>query len=162
MEIFVFGSNLAGRHGAGAALEAKKRWGAIYGRGEGLQGQSYALPTKDATPWPDRPKTLSLEIIREKIVDFLEFAQLRSDLTFRMTRIGCGAGRLQGPPDRSDVPGRATEHHLSNGMAALPRPTQSSLRRSSACLLHNQLSPSSEPGTLTTSRNGRLAFFPTS
>ena len=90
MDIFVFGSNLAGRHGAGAALDAKKRWGAIYGRGEGLQGQSYALPTKDATPWPDPPKTLSLEIIREKIVDFLEFAQLRSDLTFRMTRIGCG------------------------------------------------------------------------
>ena len=162
MEIFVFGSNLAGRHGAGAALDAKKRWGAIYGRGEGLQGQSYALPTKDATPWPDRPKTLSLEIIREKIVDFLEFAQLRSDLTFRMTRIGCG---LAGFKDHEIAPmfrGRATEHHLSNGMAALPRPTQSSLRRSSACLLHNQLSPSSEPGTLTTSRNGRRAFFPMS
>jgi len=90
MEIFVFGSNLAGRHGAGAALEAKKHWGAIYGRGEGLQGQSYAIPTKDRTPWPEKPKTLSLDLIREKVVDFLEFAQLRSDLTFRMTRIGCG------------------------------------------------------------------------
>ena len=160
MEIFVFGSNLAGRHGAGAALEAKKRWGAIYGRGEGLQGQSYALPTKDATPWPDRPKTLSLEIIREKIVDFLEFAQLRSGPDLPMTRIGCGLGRLQGPPDRSHVPGRAlrTSSFLRNGCLTLTDAKPPDV--DSACLLHNQL-PSSEPGTLTTARNGRLGFLPT-
>jgi hypothetical protein len=56
MEIFVFGSNLAGRHGAGAALAALKDHGAIYGRGEGLQGQSYAIPTKDRTPWPSNQR----------------------------------------------------------------------------------------------------------
>ena len=55
MEIFVFGSNLAGRHGAGAALAALKDHGAIYGCGEGIQGQSYAIPTKDRTPWPSKP-----------------------------------------------------------------------------------------------------------
>jgi hypothetical protein len=46
--VFVFGSNLAGRHGKGAALHARQHCGAIYGQGEGLQGRSYAIPTKDA------------------------------------------------------------------------------------------------------------------
>jgi hypothetical protein len=45
--VFVFGSNLAGRHGRGAALEAAQKWGAVYGVGEGRTGDSYALPTKD-------------------------------------------------------------------------------------------------------------------
>ena len=144
-------------------LSAKKRWGAIYGRGEGLQGQSYALPTKDRNSLAGSdPKTLSLEIIRGEDCRLprIRPASIRPDLPHDPYRLR--VGRLQGPRDRSHVPGRATEHHLSNGMAALPRPTQSRLKRSSACLLHNQLSPSSEPGTLTTSRNGRLAFFPMS
>ena len=55
MSIFVFGSNLAGRHGAGAALYARQYRGAIYGKGVGLQGNSYAIPTKDFNI-----KTLSL------------------------------------------------------------------------------------------------------
>lgn len=46
-DIFVFGSNLAGRHGAGSALEALKKHGAIYGQGVGRQGNSYAIPTND-------------------------------------------------------------------------------------------------------------------
>ena len=84
-EIFVFGSNLAGRHGKGAALYARQHHGAIYGRGEGLQGNSYAIPTKD-----ERIQTLSLDRITEHVVTFIEFALSRPDLTFRVTPIGCG------------------------------------------------------------------------
>lgn len=83
--VFVFGSNLAGRHGAGAALWARQHRGAIYGRGEGIQGNSYAIPTKDANL-----KSLPLEIIANHIVYFLEFAYAHPELTFQLTPIGCG------------------------------------------------------------------------
>lgn len=83
--IFVFGSNLAGRHGAGAARHALAAWGAIYGQGEGLQGQSYAIPTKDM-----QIQTLSLEDIEGRVATFCEFALSRPDLTFELTAIGCG------------------------------------------------------------------------
>ena len=85
MSIFVFGSNLAGRHGKGAALHARQNCGAIYGQGEGLQGQSYAIPTKDA-----RLRTLPLGIIAVHINNFILFARSRPDLEFEVTRIGCG------------------------------------------------------------------------
>lgn len=85
MAIFVFGSNLAGRHGKGAALEAVKNHGAIYGRAFGLQGQSFAIPTKDA-----KLRSLSLVIIGLNIQVFLGFATARPDLTFMVTAIGCG------------------------------------------------------------------------
>lgn len=84
-EIFVFGSNLAGRHGKGAALHARKHHGAIYGRGEGLQGNSYAIPTKD-----DRIRTMPLSFIAERVAGFVEFALSHPHLTFRVTPIGCG------------------------------------------------------------------------
>lgn len=83
--IFVFGSNLAGRHGKGAALCAVRDHGAKYGQGEGFQGQSYAIPTKDA-----RLKSLPLERIKNGVDQFLAFARSRSDLRFQVTRIGCG------------------------------------------------------------------------
>ena len=67
-EVFVFGSNLSGRHGAGSALEARKRHGAIYGRGVGPQGASYAIPTKDRDL-----QTLPLEVIADYVRDFLAF-----------------------------------------------------------------------------------------
>lgn len=84
-EIFVFGSNLAGRHGKGAALQAKQKHGAIYGQGWGLQGDSYAIPTKD-----ERLQTLPLNLISLWVVRFLGTARYRPDLTFRLTAIGCG------------------------------------------------------------------------
>ena len=84
-EIFVFGSNLAGRHGKGAALFARQNRGAIYGRGEGLQGRSYAIPTKD-----ERLQTLPLDRIADHVVTFIEFALSHSHLSFRVTPIGCG------------------------------------------------------------------------
>ena len=85
MEIFVFGSNLAGRHGKGAALEAKKNWGAIYGQGTGLQGRSFAIATKDRFLKP-----LPLDMIWEGANEFLIHAHLSPDDRFKMTRIGCG------------------------------------------------------------------------
>jgi len=84
-EIFVFGSNLAGRHGKGAALYAKQYHGAEYGAGIGLTGNSYAVPTKD-----EHLKTLPLFIIKEYINDFKTFAEEHSELKFKVTRIGCG------------------------------------------------------------------------
>lgn len=83
--IFVFGSNLAGRHGRGAALAAKKYHGAIQGCGEGLQGNSYAIPTKDANLTP-----LSLKRIKECADRFLAFARAYPDLSFQLTAIGTG------------------------------------------------------------------------
>lgn len=85
MDIFVFGSNLAGIHGAGAAKFAKAHHGAIYGQGIGLQGRSYGIPTKDRFI-----NTLSLEDIRRHVTDFIAFAKSRPDLTFYVTPIGCG------------------------------------------------------------------------
>lgn len=83
--VFVFGSNLAGRHGKGAALWARQHRGAIYGRGEGYQGNSYAIPTKDANL-----RTLPLDDICNSVVSFLEFALSHPELTFQLTPIGCG------------------------------------------------------------------------
>ncbi len=84
-EIFVFGSNLAGRHGKGAALEAIKNHGAIYGIGIGLQGNSYAIPTKDYNI-----KTLPLDEIKFHVDFFIKFAEKNKHLTFLLTAIGCG------------------------------------------------------------------------
>jgi hypothetical protein len=92
-EIFVFGSNIAGRHGAGAAKFAHQNHGAIYYQGEGLQGESYAIPTKDGrnrANLMDRSQTLSLAIIARHIRTFVEFAVQRQDLRFNITAIGCG------------------------------------------------------------------------
>jgi len=83
--IFVFGSNLAGRHGRGAALYARQHHGAIYGQGDGLQGDSYAIPTKDA-----RLRTLPLADIKGYVEGFKTFAASRPDLLFKITPIGCG------------------------------------------------------------------------
>jgi len=83
--VFVFGSNLAGRHGKGAALEAFLMYGAIYGQGEGLQGQSYGIPTKDG-----KLKTLPLDVIEQHVIKFISFAKKNSDKTFYVTAIGCG------------------------------------------------------------------------
>ena len=85
MHIFVFGSNLAGRHGKGAALAARTEHGAVYGQGVGLQGNAYAIPTKD-----ERLRTLPLPVISMYVEDFRLFAIEHPELTFEVTRIGCG------------------------------------------------------------------------
>ncbi len=82
---FVFGSNLAGRHGKGAALAAKQRYGAVYGQGVGRQGNSYAIPTKDFNL-----KTMALQSIRHYVLEFEEYARENPDLDFMVTKVGCG------------------------------------------------------------------------
>ena len=79
-EIFVFGSNLKGMHGGGAAYIAYRKFGAIMGQGVGLQGQSYAIPTMQG----------GVETIRPYVDEFIWFAKQHPELTFLVTRIGCG------------------------------------------------------------------------
>jgi hypothetical protein len=83
--IFVFGSNLAGRHGKGSALEALQKHGAVYGHGEGRQGDSYGIPTKDR-----QLKTLPLAEIQVYVDRFLTYAREHPELTFDVCAIGCG------------------------------------------------------------------------
>jgi hypothetical protein len=85
-EIFVFGSNLSGIHGAGAAAHARKHYGAILGKGIGPQGQSYAIPTKDY----DVDTSLTLGQVDQYIIQFLQYARDNPGLRFRLTAIGCG------------------------------------------------------------------------
>ena len=79
-EIFVFGSNLQGNHAGGAAAIAEKMFGAIWGQGVGLQGQTYAIPTMHG----------GVEEIKPYVDEFMEFAKQNPNLTFLVTRIGCG------------------------------------------------------------------------
>lgn len=79
-EIFVFGSNLDGHHAGGAARVARRRFGAIMGQGVGLQGQSYAIPTMQG----------GVETIKPYVDEFIEFAKAHPEMTFLVTRIGCG------------------------------------------------------------------------
>ena len=79
-EIFVFGSNLAGAHGGGAARAARLHFGAVMGQGVGLQGRSYAIPTMQGGP----------ETIKPYVDDFILFAKQHPELTFLVTPIGCG------------------------------------------------------------------------
>lgn len=83
--VFVFGSNEAGRHGAGAAKAAVKYHGAIWGRGVGPQGNSYAIPTKDKNL-----KTLPLTTIEFHVKVFMWYAKQYPDTVFNLTAIGCG------------------------------------------------------------------------
>ncbi len=78
-EIFVFGSNGYGAHGAGAAAFAVAKFGAVNGQAEGLQGQSYAIDTMDG-----------FEVMAKQVERFVEFAQEHPELTFYVTEIGCG------------------------------------------------------------------------
>ena len=100
-EIFVFGSNLAGMHGGGAAWAAFKHFGAILGRGVGLQGQSYAIPTMQG----------GVETIKPYVDDFIAFAREHTEFFFYVTRIGCG---IAGFSDREIAPLFAAATALPN------------------------------------------------
>ena len=84
-EIFVFGSNRAGRHGAGAAKLAKNRFGAEYGVGRWMTGQCYAIPTKDF-----KLNVMPLEAIQAEVEIFSQFTRRRMDRIFLVTELGCG------------------------------------------------------------------------
>ena len=79
-QVFVFGSNLAGMHGGGAARIARLRFGAVMGKGVGMQGRSYAIPTMQG----------GTETIRPYVNDFIAYAKEHPELTFLVTPIGCG------------------------------------------------------------------------
>lgn len=83
--IFVFGSNLAGRHGAGAARHARLEHGAVYGEGEGRTGNAYAIPTLDGNLGK-----LQLHRIHRAVHEFIDYATAHPELTFLVTRVGCG------------------------------------------------------------------------
>ena len=83
--IFVFGSNLRGTHGRGAARFAFQYRNAVQGQGVGIQGQSYAIPTKD-----EKLRPLPLDAIQSHVRDFLIFAAESPVAQFQVTRIGCG------------------------------------------------------------------------
>ena len=104
-EIFVFGSNLAGAHGGGAARIAVEDFGAIWGQGVGLQGQSYAIPTMQG----------GVETIKPYVDEFIGFAKQHRELFFYVTRIGCG---IAGFRDEEIAPLFANAKKLEN--VALP------------------------------------------
>ncbi|MBR5477345.1 MAG: hypothetical protein IKV19_02765 [Bacteroidaceae bacterium] len=79
-EIFVFGSNLQGMHGGGAARVAHEKFGAVWGEGIGLQGESYAIPTMHG----------GVDAIAPYVNDFIAFAKEHPELKFLVTEIGCG------------------------------------------------------------------------
>ena len=90
-EVFVFGSNLHGHHAGGAAMAAVMKFGAIWGQGVGLQGQSYAIPTMQG----------GVETIKPYVDQFIDFAKRHTELFFYVTRIGCG---IAGFRDRDIAP----------------------------------------------------------
>ena len=100
-EIFVFGSNLKGMHGGGAAYIAYRKFGAIMGQGVGLQGQSYAIPTMQG----------GVETIRPYVDEFIRFAKENKNMTFLVTRIGCG---IAGFTDNEIAPLFEKAHDVEN------------------------------------------------
>ena len=100
-EIFVFGSNLLGMHAGGAARAAYHKFGAVMGQGVGLQGQSYAIPTMQG----------GVETIKPYVDEFIDFARQHTELTFLVTRIGCG---IAGFRDEEIAPLFTEAHQMSN------------------------------------------------
>ena len=100
-EIFVFGSNLQGMHAGGAARIAYNNFGAIWGQGVGLQGQSYGIPTMQG----------GVETVRPYVNEFIQFAKDHPELTFLVTRIGCG---IAGFTDAEMAPLFDTAHSIEN------------------------------------------------
>ena len=84
-EVFVFGSNLGGFHGAGAARLAKENWGAKMGVGFGPTGQTFAIPSKD-----EHIQTMSVKAISPYVKSFIDHAESHPNQTFLVTEIGCG------------------------------------------------------------------------
>ena len=110
-EIFVFGSNEAGRHGKGAAKTAMK-WGAKYGQAEGLQGRTYAIPTVNSSI----SNHLKIEKIKLYVDRFIEFAAQNANFHFLVTEIGCG---LAGMNYKQIAPLFENAKHLPN--VSLPK-----------------------------------------
>lgn len=116
--IFVFGSNRQGRHGGGAAREAREKWGAVYGQAEGLQGSSYAVVTKELRP--DHPPVTVREI-GDGVSRFISFARSHPTWRFQVVRIGC---MIAGFTDTQIAPlfaGAPENCELPEGWRKLPK-----------------------------------------
>lgn len=100
-EVFVFGSNLSGFHAGGAARIAMEKFGAVWGMGVGLQGQSYAIPTMQG----------GVETIKPYVDEFVQFAKAHDELIFYVTRIGCG---IAGFNDKDIAPLFADAQNMEN------------------------------------------------
>ncbi len=100
-EIFVFGSNLQGFHGGGAARIAFEKFGAIWGKGVGIQGQCYAIPTMHG----------GVQTIKPYVDDFIDYAKTHAEFKFLVTRIGCG---IAGFHDKDIAPLFANALSISN------------------------------------------------
>ena len=100
-EVFVFGSNLSGFHGGGAARIAADKFGAVWGQGVGLQGQSYGIPTMQG----------GIETIKPYVDEFITFAAQHPELTFLVTKIGCG---VAGFKETEIAPLFAKAHDMDN------------------------------------------------
>jgi hypothetical protein len=100
-EIFVFGSNLKGIHGGGAAETAYEKFGAVWGQGAGLQGSSYGIPTMHG----------GVDEIKPYVDKFIEFAKSNPKLTFLVTRVGCG---IAGFHDKEIAPLFSEAVNISN------------------------------------------------
>lgn len=85
-QVFVFGSNTQGRHGKGAALVARNKFGAIYGQSKGLQGQSYAIVTKELR---SNYVPVTLDEVKQGVDTFIQFAKENTHLTFYVVELGC-------------------------------------------------------------------------
>jgi len=101
-EVFVFGSNLSGFHAGGAAALAMK-WGAVWGQGVGLQGQTYAIPTMQG----------GVETIKPYVDEFLSFAKTHPELKFLVTEIGCGIAGFT-PDDIAPLFKKAIDEDFAN------------------------------------------------
>ncbi len=112
-EVFVFGSNIEGMHGGGAAFYAFHHFGAVMGCGVGLRGQSYAIPTMQG----------GVETIKPYVDEFIAFAKDHPELFFYVTRIGCG---IAGFRDREIAPLFASA--LGAGNICLPESFVKTLR----------------------------------
>ena len=124
--VFVFGSNQQGRHGKGAALTARQKYGAEYGVGKGRTGNAYAIPTKIKPTYQKRQ--IPLEEIQGDVEEFLEYAQNHPEDIFLVTPIGTGlAGYLHteiapmfdGAPKNVKLPTEWTKPEPESGLFSI-------------------------------------------
>lgn len=112
-EVFVFGSNRNGDHCGGAAHVAHERFGAKWGVGEGLMGRSYALPTLD-----ESMGRVSVADLEESFRKLFACAAEHPDLTFLLTKVGCGIAGW-GVTEVGDALWRAAKGYYADGAPRL-------------------------------------------
>lgn len=114
-EVFVFGSNMNGNHWGGAAKIAHEKFGAVWGKGRGLCGQSYALPTLDEDMKPLRPSELKTEFM-----SLIRCAEMNPNLIFYLTKVGCGIAGFKVKEVR-DIWRKAVNSYYMNKTMLKPR-----------------------------------------